>query len=291
MQNIFFQPYPFQSNKKTALLVCSSAAAIIFSIFVFFKPFNLEVVSSLELFKIATLYSTVTFFVSIFLSVGLPVLLPSVFEEKKWTVLKEIIFLICIVSVIAVVNHMATILFYNSTLSIIGFITILKYTFSFAIFPVLFSVLLKQQILVKKYKNEAKLINQTIDSVKKVDQPSSNENYPLAVFIGDNVSEKLEIPASDFLCAESDENYTTLYYLDANQMKKVLFRITLKKIETLNKECTFFYRCHKSFYVNLNQVKQLSGNAQGYKLHFENLPFTVPVSRSLNAVIKQKIAV
>ncbi|NHM01876.1 LytTR family DNA-binding domain-containing protein [Flavobacterium difficile] len=289
MLNIFLQPYPFQSNKKTALLVCSSAAAIIFSIFVFFKPFNLQVVSSLELFKIAALYSTVTFFVSIFLSIGLPVFFPALFEEKKWTVLKEIIFLIVIISVIAVVNHLATTLFYQTTISLQGFLTILKYTFSFGIFPVLFSVLLKQQILVKKYKNEAHVINQTIGSAEKV--ASQKETSQLAVFVGDNVSEQLEIPATSFLCAESDENYTTLYYLEENQIKKILFRITLKKIEMLNKDCAFFYRCHKSFYVNLNQVIQLSGNAQGYKLHFENLPFTVPVSRSLNAIIKQKIAV
>jgi LytTr DNA-binding domain len=290
MLHIFLQPYPFQNNKKTAVIICTIAGLIIFSIFCFFKPFGLENDTSGLYFKVGLLYGLVTFVVSAALTVSLPTLFPKVFEEKNWIVIKEIGFLLFIVSCIAIANVVATNVFYRLSFSMAGLLSMLKYTFSFAIFPVLFSVLFKQQLLVKKYKTEANFINQ--NRIKKDNLPikvtSENEK---AVFIGDNANEKLEIDGSNFICAESEENYTTLYYLENESIKKTLFRVSLKKLENQNEKLPNFYRCHKSFYVNLDKVNQLSGNAQGYKLHFEHLQFFIPVSRSLNAVIKQKITV
>lgn len=288
MIKIFSQPYPFQNNKKTALFICVSAGLIIFSIFYFFKPFGLENSTNGLSAKIGLLYGLVTFVVSITLTVLLPIMFPKVFEEKNWIVIKEITFLLFIVSCIAIANVIATNIFYKLSFSFAGLLNMLKYTFSFAVFPVLFSVLCKQQLLVRKYKTEANNINEY--RAKKEILPKENILFDeKAVFVGDNASEKLEILASDFICAESEENYTTFYYLQENNLKKILFRVSLKKLENQNLKIASFYRCHKSFYVNLNKVKQLSGNAQGYKLHCEYLPFLIPVSRSLNGIIKQKI--
>lgn len=290
MLNIFSQPYPCQSNKKTALFISATAGIIIFFIFYFFKPFGLENDTNDLSAQVGLLYGLVTFIVSLTLTVLLPVLFPKVFEEKSWIVIKEIAFLLFIVSCIAIANLIATNIFYQLSFSMVGLISMLKYTFSFATFPILFSVLYKQQLLVKKYKNEVNYIN--TNRVKK--EILSKENIldiEKAIFIGDNASEELEILASDFICAESDENYTTLYYLQENNFKKALFRVSLKKLENQNEHLPYFFRCHKSFYVNLNTVNQLSGNAQGYKLHCEHLTFLVPVSRSLNGIIKQKITV
>lgn len=51
-----------------------------------------------------------------------------------------------------------------------------------------------------------------------------------------------------------------------------------------------FYRCHRTYIVNLQKVKHISGNAQGYKLHLENIDTLIPVSRSLNEGIAAKFA-
>lgn len=290
MVNIFFQPYPCQSDRKTALFICVAAGIIIFSIFYFFKPFGLENDTNELAAQVGLLYGLVTFVVSLTVTVLLPIFFPKIFEEKAWIVIKEIVFLLFIVSCIAIANVIATNIFYQLSFSFVGLITMLKYTFSFAIFPILFSVLFKQQLLVKKYKNEANYINQN-RAKKEILTTEINLDLAKAVFVGDNASEELEIVASDFICAEAEENYTSLYYLQEYNLKKALFRVSLKKLENQNEHLPHFFRCHKSFYVNLDKVTQLTGNAQGYKLHCEHLTFLVPVSRSLNGIIKQKIMI
>jgi DNA-binding LytR/AlgR family response regulator len=47
-----------------------------------------------------------------------------------------------------------------------------------------------------------------------------------------------------------------------------------------------FYRCHKSYVINLDQVNHISGNAQGYKFHLKSAEDLIPVSRSNNEFVK-----
>jgi DNA-binding LytR/AlgR family response regulator len=63
-------------------------------------------------------------------------------------------------------------------------------------------------------------------------------------------------------------------------MKKTLIRNTLSKIE---KQLPFdnIKKCHRSYLANLNLIEKITGNAQGYRLHFPfSTEITVPVSRS-----------
>ncbi len=90
---------------------------------------------------------------------------------------------------------------------------------------------------------------------------------------------ELTIDEKDFLCVQSMENYCTFYFLEENSVKKVLIRISLsnalQQIETDSVK-----KCHRSYIVNLRKVKDLKGNAQGYKLILPEIDFEIPVSRS-----------
>ncbi len=44
-------------------------------------------------------------------------------------------------------------------------------------------------------------------------------------------------------------------------------------------------RCHRSYIVNLDKVRNLKDNAQGYKLILSEMDFDIPVSRSFIPVI------
>jgi DNA-binding LytR/AlgR family response regulator len=69
-----------------------------------------------------------------------------------------------------------------------------------------------------------------------------------------------------------------------------MFRSTLKKMEGQLQAYPFFYRCHRAYIVNMNKVVHISGNAQGFKLHLAGLDDTIPVSRSLNEEIGEKLS-
>ena len=70
-----------------------------------------------------------------------------------------------------------------------------------------------------------------------------------------------------------------VYFNSANSLDKKLIRTTLGRIEqTLNNPKLI--RCHRSFIVNLNAIKHVSGNSRGLQLELTNMEVTVPVSRS-----------
>jgi len=48
-------------------------------------------------------------------------------------------------------------------------------------------------------------------------------------------------------------------------------------------------RCHRTFIVNTNYIKEIQGNSQGYKLYFEMLDFPALVSQKYIKSIKENI--
>jgi DNA-binding LytR/AlgR family response regulator len=50
-----------------------------------------------------------------------------------------------------------------------------------------------------------------------------------------------------------------------------------------------FFRCHRSYIVNMDKVTKVKGNSQGYRLCFNELHDTVPVARKMNEELKRKI--
>ena len=72
-----------------------------------------------------------------------------------------------------------------------------------------------------------------------------------------------------------------------DKIKKLLIRISLsnilKQVETHS-----IKKCHRSYIINLEKVKDLKGNAQGYKLILPEIDSEIPVSRSfISSIIPQ----
>jgi len=88
----------------------------------------------------------------------------------------------------------------------------------------------------------------------------------------------------------ASDNYCQIYYLKDGRLQDRLFRTSLKKLVNQIVGVEAAWRCHKSYLVNLQQVVHISGNAQGYRLHLANTELTVPVSRSLNTQVQEKLA-
>ena len=65
--------------------------------------------------------------------------------------------------------------------------------------------------------------------------------------------------------------------MQENQLQKALLRSSLSHLETQLPGPVV--RCHRSYLVNLHQVGQVTGNAQGYRLHLHGGQAVVPVAR------------
>jgi len=100
--------------------------------------------------------------------------------------------------------------------------------------------------------------------------------------------EQLQISPTDFLVAEACDNYSELYWKNGKELSKKLLRITLKNLEPQISN-DHIVRCHRSYLVNLKAVKEVTGNASGYKLIIQDFKKAIPVSRSLAKVVIERI--
>jgi DNA-binding LytR/AlgR family response regulator len=106
------------------------------------------------------------------------------------------------------------------------------------------------------------------------------------VFISESGNEQIRVAKPDFLFAAAADNYVELHYLENGVYKKSLIRSSLTKIEQAVSAALKVVRSHRAYIVNLEQVKHVSGNAQGLKLELNGTAAEVPVSRKMVPHIK-----
>jgi len=279
--------------------MCFFAACCVFCVLFFLNPFGISLLPKQQQLELSLKFAGVTLMITFLVIFVLPKSFPQLFDEKHWKVLHEIGFLLLLLLFIALGNAWLIMLYNKTGFSFKLFRVMSGYTVLIGFLPVTVSVLLKQQHLLKKYSAGAKqldaiihkheIVEHSIESLTENDSPTTVASFPKIELVGDGNSEKLELTAEDLLFMTASDNYVKITYLQGNFLKEPLFRTTLKKMETCLTEHPQFYRCHKTFLVNLDKVIHISGNTQGYKLHFAETEEILPVSRSLNKEIKQKL--
>ncbi len=147
-------------------------------------------------------------------------------------------------------------------------------TFIVGIFPLVVAGLTIQIRALKKNVKEADQLN-LIDSEK--------EHSSIVISIDPN--HKIELESVRYL--EAMQNYVAIYLYRNNEMEKLIVRSSLSNIVELF-QGTSVIRCHRSFAVNHNTIKNVEGNAQGLKLTLNNVVSTkIPVSRRFIDVLKE----
>ncbi|MEQ9412227.1 MAG: LytTR family DNA-binding domain-containing protein, partial [Cyclobacteriaceae bacterium] len=195
-------------------------------------------------------------------------------ELEQWTFGKWILYNLGAMLVISLAN------FLFARILIIGFIDwsllpqMVYGTFMVGIIPI--TVLGGISILVqeRKYQNIAKDINQHKTSVRGL---KTNEDRTL-----------FEIPLNRVKYIESLQNYVYIGHLDNDgQFKKITERATIKNIEEATSGSPVV-KSHRSFLVNVNDIINISGNAQGLLLELSDCDRSIPVSRSYVDLFKSK---
>jgi DNA-binding LytR/AlgR family response regulator len=302
---VFAKPYPLE-ERKTAQLKLSIIFGLVVFLFLFvLRPFdnNASTTTIIANSAIAGLITSVTIMLDFLVLFWA---FPSFFKEEKWTIGREIILTFIVVGSIGTANMLAGIIFWNNKFSINAWANIIFYTALIGIAPATTSILINQARLLRKYKKEANTLNNQLTTGKKdvaeplltteeaiKDSKAIVVNETVAdqiIFEAENERDRLIITTANFLAATSADNYVKFYYLENNALKTTILRTTLKRVEETAALLPNFFRCHRIAIVNIAAVKNVSGNAQGYKLQLPHLPEEIPVSRNLNAVLKEKLA-
>ena len=146
------QPYPrFGSNWRIIISISFFVALFM----LIFQPFGLtEYQSPYKIYIIAG-YGFVTFFILIFNLFFVTLFFKKWFDEKSWTLIKQILWLIWIIFTIGLCNYLYSSIFF-SFWSLYGFFIFQVYTLAVGVIPIIVLTIFQQNLLLSRNLKSAK---------------------------------------------------------------------------------------------------------------------------------------
>jgi len=281
MLRILVQEYPAPRPVLKSLIIAVLSGLFIALFLLYFEPFNLHLNTDGNKVFHMSFFGCITTFVLLFFLFVFPVLLPNLFSDKNWKLGYQMILNMLILIVIATFNSI-----YSNYMNSIPFgwdsyWLILSRTSVLGILPIAFITFSDYYLKVKSSLNSASNI---IKNKKEFLKDLKEVTHQIST---DLKSETFSFKENDFNYAIAVGNYIDMCSLDENTLKKVTYRVTLSSFEIQVKESSNLIRCHRSYLVNLNKVKNISGNAQGLKLELINQSEIIPVSRKYIPIVDQ----
>ncbi len=281
IEKYLYQPYPVLINKWKIIITASVFVAIFILVF---QPFGLSEYHSIYKTIVMLGYGGVTF-LALFLNLfALSNLFKNWFDETKWNVLKQMIWLTWIIFTIGVGNYFYSSIIFSNFLELKVFIIFQLSTMVVGIIPIVVLTIVNQNIKLSYYLKDANDFNSKINAKKH-----HLDNEQIIHVIADNEKDKFEIELSNLLYIESVGNYVRVYYFKEGKIKNSILRSALKRVESQLKECDTLIKCHRAFLVNFNQIEKVKGNSQGLKIVLKNTDTEIPVSRNYSKDLKDKI--
>jgi len=287
MTKWFFQkPFPLSTSGSRSLIFALLAGIFVGLFLILFQPFGTYEWQHPHKFFLLSGFGFVTFTILVFNAFVIRKLFRNFYREENWTTGKEVFNEVFIILTISTGNYFYS-LWINDRLASGNFhwshfLFILWTTFIIGIFPSIAFTFYNQQRLVQKFQNPPQPPSLPGSSLL-----SDEEN--VIQLKSDNGREVLQVPISRFLYVESANNYVEVFFLnDSGNLQKELLRAGLSRLES-EVSYPFIVRCHRSFMINLHQVAKVTGNAQGYRLHFKETGLSVPVGRTNSDAIMDKL--
>lgn len=278
MFNFLNKPYPFNDDLKynSKLIFFISIGVLVF--LYLFQPFDVSLMDTKHKLYVVLGLGAVTFLSLSLNLLILPSLFPGIFIKRIWNIKKEILWNLWILSTISVGYYL-----YYRLLGIfdIDFRMILGLTI-IAIIPITGLIVVNRNRMLRTNLRFSEGINKKLKENKSIEEK-------LVHFQSDYVKDNLSIKVSLLLLIRAANNYIEVFWKEGEKFKSQMIRTSLLKAEELLKEHKFIFKCHRSYMVNIKYIDKIEGNVQGYKLFFEDLDFTIPVSKNFVYKLKELI--
>lgn len=268
-------PYPLLQKAKYKWLFALLSGLFVFMFLIFFQPFGASQSISYKYFFL------VGFGVAVFLGVAttyfiLPKLFKKFFRPEKWTIGKEILLQVCCIVIISAFNSLHNYNWWRDIDFFQSFLNFLIITTSIGIFPILGLIFFKERSLSKRNIERAQFLSTQLppaaveETIKVAIQEESVKESPIVM------------PLSEFVYAQSEGNYITIYYLEDNTLENKLIRLSLKQLEIQLKNLAQIKRCHRSYLINTQHITSIDGNARSLTIQLDKVATPIPVSRSFS---------
>lgn len=247
-----------------------------------FQPFGLSQVKGTYKSVFCLGYGVVSMIVMIIDIVIIQHLFKSWFNNKGWTVLKQIVWLTWIIFSIGLGNFIYTSIF-SLLWSWSAFLFFQLTTLAVGLIPIVTLTIINQNRLLTENLKSAQEFNNSLNKEHK------NTDDELITLLADNEKDRFVIELSNLIYIESTGNYIEIYYSKVNQLKNVLLRSTLKRTELQLENHASIIKCHRAFLVNASKIVEVKGNSQGLRLALKHTDTEIPVSRNFSKELKDKL--
>ena len=123
------------------------------------------------------------------------------------------------------------------------------------------------------------------------EQPEMQAKKQLIAFPDEKGELRISLMLNSLLYIESADNYVTIFYLNKSKLSNYLLRNSLKWIDENITPETPLVRCHRSYIVNLDNVKVLQKTKNGIFIELDtiNTP-DIPVSKTYYSQVMEKFS-
>lgn len=254
-------------------------AIAVYAILVVLQPFGIDSAPA-EKYIFLLPYGIITYIGFILPSIIIPLLHKDFYNESEWTHGRSI-FSYCLVILLIIIGNLSyCIIFFHGQISAHLFWQVVWET-----------VTIGTATLGVKYWLANRELERNLNKVTEINRRLQQTHIsPIQTSIvtlegsGKNASVNIELES--LLYVESDKNYCHIVTL--NEQKAI--RATISSIEEQLSEYNFIIKCHRAYLVNLQNVKEIEGNASnGYKLQMKQTGQIVPVSRSYSSILLERM--
>ncbi len=268
-------PYPLLQSTKYKWLFASLSGIFVFVFLIVYKPFG-----SGQLIPFKYLFLA-GFGVSVFLGTAttyfiLPKLFREFFRPEKWTVGKEILLLTSCILIISAFNYLNNNFMGRNIVSYQTYFNFLEITIKIGIFPILGLVFFTERTLSKRNGERAQLL------ANQIPMAEVEESITVQILEESVKAAPIVMQLSDFVYAQSEGNYVTIYHLEDSALVHKLIRLSLKQLEIQLENHSQIKRCHRSFLINMQHITSIDGNARSLTIKLEKVANGIPVSRTFS---------
>jgi DNA-binding LytR/AlgR family response regulator len=270
------RPYPLWRGAWPELQWILAASALAVVLILVTRPFGLSRLPSGVATPLILQLALAAALAGILLRVAIPPLLERWRIDLEWSVGRELAWAAVEVAVLAAAL-MAVLIWHGWVrLTLLQALLFLGITALCSMIPMLMRTLLVERWLRTRQQAQ-------VERLLPDDLPSSVP-APAAIKIGIATlrlraqDATVELPMHALRYVRAEENYVQLVWILDGKCQRRLLRATLSEFESQLKDHGVV-RCHRSYLVALSAVVEVTGDAQGCRLHLSGIQEAIPVAR------------
>ncbi len=197
-------------------------------------------------------------------------------SSRPWTLKKELFFLFPLIVFSISATYLYQFVMIGGQTSLYGYLFYLGLALATTIIPL--SLVLTARILGSK-----------AWKAQNAFQEARQDEVELLTLHGENSQDSFTCKRDELIYLQASDNYVECFLQKPEGLQRHVVRSTLKEMEDQLTHLSFF-RVHRSYLVNLDQIEDLVGRSPSYQIQMKHPELLIPVSRQKVGDIRDHLA-